>query len=67
MNLDEFKTAKVKLEQDLRTSVVALYNQFKDDTGVSPTSIDIHILDASVIGSKPERIVGKVWVSCSDL
>lgn len=58
MDIKELKEHKAKLETDITEAVYGLFEQFKTDTGVSPSSINICIRSAVKLGEKdPYRYV----------
>ena len=66
MDFNDLYSITEKLQRDIASSVHKLVEQFKQDTGVSPNSIQInmtHLADRlTLFGRIPEYIVGKAKV-----
>ena len=52
MTIDELIKAKQVLELEITTAVYQLIDGFKEQTGISPHSVDIRLIDMTTIGDK---------------
>lgn len=55
-----------ELKTRIYTATINAVTDFEEKTGVTPSSIEIQMLDASVVGKEWRRIVGSVRVSLGD-
>ena len=61
MNIDDIRTERRKLETRIRDEVKAGLRDFREATGLSPSSIHVGLLRLETIGQKePEYIVNDV-------
>jgi hypothetical protein len=62
MEISKLKSKKEMLQIEISTHVHKLVENFKKETGISPSAIDIHLLQCTPMSSvDPEYFVG----SCS--
>lgn len=52
MTIEELLERKQELELQIRTSINAAISEFRRDTGLSPSSIDIEFIDVTEMGAK---------------
>lgn len=62
MEFNEVVKKKNELQVNISNSVHELVEQFKQETGVSPNYISIHMNYLSVFGKLPEYVVGKTKI-----
>lgn len=63
MEFNEVIKKKNELQVNISNSVHELVEQFKQETGVSPSSISISMLCLTVFGKLPEYIVGQTSIN----
>lgn len=57
MNIDEIQTAKEHLEQRIHEFITRETNNFRDETGLSIESIDLNMIELSIIGEKKKKYI----------
>ncbi len=63
MEFKDVRTKKEELQVAISNNVHELVEQFKQETGVSPSSISISMLCLTVFGKLPEYIVGQTSIN----
>lgn len=63
MDIDELREARRSLEREITGYVSACVESFRAHTGVSPSAIDIHMIDCTQAGDvEPRRAVSRTSV-----
>ena len=63
MDIKDLKKRREKLQTDISFAVDALVEVFKAETGISPSSISVDMVDVRSIGQRyPEYVVGNTTV-----
>ena len=55
MTVEELVARKRKLEDDIAAAVTKFANEFTDETGISPESINIHVMETTSISDARRR------------
>jgi len=63
MNIEELKDLKAQLESDLHTAVSKLLEQFEKDTGLTPSSVDVQMVEVTSLEDRERRYMPS-WVRC---
>lgn len=63
MDVNVLREKRSDLQNKISTAVSKVVEEFKGDTGFSPASISIQMIESSIIGgAEPQYIVGRVFV-----
>lgn len=55
MDINEFKNRKNQMEAEIRGAIQKAMADFRTDTGYSPSSISIYLIDATTIGEEKKH------------
>jgi len=61
MEIKDFKARKLKLERDIAVATNQLINDFKDETGYNPNSIEIDMEKVVDIGGTINYVISSVY------
>ncbi len=61
MNIIEFRERKKRLDRELQTRITKLVRDFAEETGVTPSKIEVELIETStIIDPRPMFDVGRV-------
>lgn len=61
MDIEQIRTARRELEDTIRAAAAAAVDEFRGKTGLSPTGIDIRLVEVTKIEDREKRyMVGEV-------
>ena len=55
MQIEEFSQCKLNMEVALRTKISEVIEDFKSETGYSPSSISVDFINVSTVGSERDE------------